>query len=181
MASLDDIPTETEYAQWRNDIFAIQHGGKPVWTPGQFAEAVGPTPNGRTWREINQDMVDFLATTPAAPPPSITKGVRVKGVPGKDWVGYTSDNGATISPDNQYRGETITRLISAPGFGGIVALDLQLNGLPLPQDLFTTLRIGPWTLHTADATYDATEQTWLWDNTGFVLVRNQAYEVEITR
>jgi hypothetical protein len=155
MASLDDIPTETEYAQWRNDIFAIQHGGKPVWTPGQFAEAVGPTPNGRTWREINQDMVDFLATTPAAPPPSITKGVRVKGVPGKDWVGYTSDNGATIS--------------------------LQLNGLPLPQDLFTTLRIGPWTLHTADATYDATEQTWLWDNTGFVLVRNQAYEVEITR
>ncbi len=61
----NDIPTQPEYVAWRNSITAMQHGGKPVWTTGQFNQAVGNQPDGRMWSEINEDMRVFLASAPA--------------------------------------------------------------------------------------------------------------------
>jgi hypothetical protein len=67
MADLDDIPSPAEFAQYRNQIFAIQHGGQPVWDIGQLNQAIGSTVSGRTWREIHEEMRVFLQNAPAGP------------------------------------------------------------------------------------------------------------------
>lgn len=67
--SLGDIPSQPEYAQWRNAVATQKNeAGQPIWNPGQLNVAVGTTVNGRTWGEINQDMNDYLAVAPPLNP-----------------------------------------------------------------------------------------------------------------
>lgn len=67
MANLGDIPSQQEFVHWRNEIFAMQHGGQPIWNVGQLNQAIGPTVDGRNWGQINEEMRVFLASAPAAP------------------------------------------------------------------------------------------------------------------
>lgn len=66
MANLDDIPTQPEFVQYRNEIFAMETGGgQPVWNVGQLNQAIGALVDGRTWRQIHEEMRAFLqAATP---------------------------------------------------------------------------------------------------------------------
>ena len=66
MADLNTVPTQPEFVQYRNKIFAMQHGGQPLWTVGQLNQAIGTQVLGRTWDQINKEMRYFLATAPKA-------------------------------------------------------------------------------------------------------------------
>jgi hypothetical protein len=72
MATLDDIPTQSEYVQHRNAVLAMKDTqGKPIWTPAQDIAAIGANPDGRTWRQINEERRLYLA---AAPPAASAQG-----------------------------------------------------------------------------------------------------------
>jgi hypothetical protein len=182
MADLDDIPTQEEFSQWRNKIFAMETGaGQPAWNVGQLNQAVGALVNGRTWRQINDEMRAFLEIAPPAQQPSVTRGLRAETIAGTPFVGFVSGTGGRMIPTERVYDMDVARLVSAAAVGGTVALDILLNSVPLPQDAFSKLRIASWELLTADAQYLPDHQTWAWSNTGFVLVPGQTYEVEVFR
>ena len=69
--TLGEIPTQSEYAQYRTEVLGMVNpeNGQPLWTAGQYNQIVGETveteefPDGRTWGQINQDILDGLAAT----------------------------------------------------------------------------------------------------------------------
>jgi hypothetical protein len=50
----DEVPEAGDYADWRADL---QNSG--YWTIPQLNDAVGNTVDGRTWRQIGQDLSDY--------------------------------------------------------------------------------------------------------------------------
>jgi hypothetical protein len=68
MADLQDIPSQSEYVQWRTAVLAMANPqGQKIWTPAQFNSAVGALVGDRTWETINEELRLFLASAPAGP------------------------------------------------------------------------------------------------------------------
>ena len=56
-----DIPSAQEFGEFRSSLAQMKDAdNKPLWKQAQINEAVGTQVNGRTWKDLEIDLISFL-------------------------------------------------------------------------------------------------------------------------
>jgi hypothetical protein len=156
-----DIPTQQEFDEWRvelsNVISPITQ--TPVWTTAEIIEAVGTTPDGRTWEQINTEYNTWLAERPQG---AANYAIEPEQVGGD--VGYVKDIVGVLEPDT-YFAVSIGSLLTNPAVGGILAF--ELNSALSQEDNVRYVRIvsADVTLLVEDALFS--DNKFVWFGTGY--------------
>lgn len=55
-----NLPSQSDFGQFRASMARMKDKGRPIWTNNQLNEAIGTNVNGRSWAEINNDLLTYL-------------------------------------------------------------------------------------------------------------------------
>jgi hypothetical protein len=163
----DAIPEAGDYADYRADLL-----NEGYWTLPQLNDAIGNQVNGRTWRQIGQELNDYCKNA--------TQGgafvvFQAESVGGNERG--TDSSSVTVGTAD------VVKIVTTDQFGGMFSVDVDSDN---PSDAFSTIVVKDssnnivLSLDTEDALFIAATDTWYWVGVGFEFVLGETYLVIVT-
>lgn len=172
------VPTQLEFDAYRLALLNVRNEviDENIWTVSQVTDAIGVDVNGRTWDQINAELLAYQQGTAKG-----TFDFQIQPVQLPDGsVGYDIEQpGAAVAP--RIDGVRIGLIATNPTLDGVFGFGFDTI-LPITDRQIKGIQIlgRDEGFNTRDAFFDIDRKLWVWFNTEFNMEIGRTYTVVVT-